>query len=67
MTEGLLLPLVLVYFAVGLVVYARTDSSELVAALESRLVATPTVLVLESVFFGVVTFWPLWLAARRGR
>jgi hypothetical protein len=62
-----LLPLLLVYFAVGLVVYARTDTGALAAHLESRLVAAPGVLVLEYVFFGVVTFWPLWLAARRAR
>jgi hypothetical protein len=67
MIEGLLLPLVLVYFAIGLVVYVRTDSSELVARLESLLAAAPSLLVLEYVFFGVVTFWPIWLAARRTR
>ena len=67
MIEHLVLPLLLAYFALGLVVYRRTDSSELVAALESRLAAAPALLLLETVFFGVVTFWPLWLVARRAR
>jgi hypothetical protein len=58
-----LLPLLLLYFAIGLVVYARTDTADLAAQLESRFVAAPAVLVLEYVFFGVVTFWPLWVAA----
>jgi len=62
-----LLPLVLVYFAIGLVVYRRTDTAALASHVESRLLVAPTVLVLEYVFFGVVTFWPLWLALRRER
>jgi hypothetical protein len=67
MIDHALLPLLLAYFALGLVVYRRTDSSELVAALESRLVAAPALLLFETVFFGVVTFWPLWLVSRRQR
>jgi hypothetical protein len=56
---------VLAYFAIGLLVFLATDTTELTSDLESRFVVAPYGLVREYVFFGVVTFWPLWLAARR--
>ena len=62
-----ILPLLIAYFAIGLLVYRRTDTSALASTMELRFGAAPLWVVFEYVFFGIVTFWPLWLVARRAR